>query len=312
MAETARTIDRATLARAQQRMAQAAAPPWLHGEVARRMAERLAVVKTAPAMLIDWWSRAGASSALLRAAYPKARIVRVEPVAASHKAGWWSRLRGDAASTIEAEAVPAEAAQLVWANMMLHTLSDPAAALAQWKRALAVDGFLMFSTLGPDTCKTLRAIYRDAGWGSPHAPFVDMHDLGDMLVHAGFADPVMDQELLRLTWASGAAGRVAHARRQRRSGPAPGTAHAALARAPRGGAGRARRRGRPHRARVRGRLWPRLQAAAAPCGRRRDAPVRRAVAAHGARRSRRRIGPLESRAARKGPTRLPHRADSHA
>jgi malonyl-CoA O-methyltransferase len=205
MAETARTIDRATLARAQQRMAQAAAPPWLHGEVARRMAERLAVVKTAPAMLIDWWSRAGASSALLRAAYPKARIVRVEPVAASHKAGWWSRLRGDAASTIEAEAVPAEAAQLVWANMMLHTLSDPAAALAQWKRALAVDGFLMFSTLGPDTCKTLRAIYRDAGWGSPHAPFVDMHDLGDMLVHAGFADPVMDQELLRLTWATPAA-----------------------------------------------------------------------------------------------------------
>jgi malonyl-CoA O-methyltransferase len=33
------------------------------------------------------------------------------------------------------------------------------------------------------------------------AELVDMHDLGDMLVHAGFADPVMDQETLTLTFA---------------------------------------------------------------------------------------------------------------
>jgi malonyl-CoA O-methyltransferase len=32
-----------------------------------------------------------------------------------------------------------------------------------------------------------------------------MHDLGDMLVAAGFADPVMDQETVTLTWPSGAA-----------------------------------------------------------------------------------------------------------
>ena len=29
-----------------------------------------------------------------------------------------------------------------------------------------------------------------------------MHDLGDMLVHADFADPVLDQETLTLHWAS--------------------------------------------------------------------------------------------------------------
>ncbi len=206
MPETARAIDRLALARAQRRIAQAAEPPWLHGEVARRMAERLPVVKQAPGTLIDWWSRAGSSAELLRAAYPKARVVRVEPIAgAPQPPGWWARLRGAAATTIDAAAVPAESAQLVWANMMLHTLADPGAALAQWQHALSVDGFLMFSTLGPDTLKSLRAIYGAAGWGSPHAPFVDMHDLGDMLVRAGFADPVMDQELLRLTWATPAA-----------------------------------------------------------------------------------------------------------
>ena len=61
----------------------------------------------------------------------------------------------------------------------------------------------MFSTLGPGTLSLLRAIYAAQGWPTPHAPFVDMHDLGDMLLHAGFADPVMDQETLTLNWADG-------------------------------------------------------------------------------------------------------------
>jgi malonyl-CoA O-methyltransferase len=76
----------------------------------------------------------------------------------------------------------------------------PAGADAAWRRALAVDGFLMFSTLGPGHAAGLRELYRQQGWPPPMAPLVDMHDLGDMLVHAGFADPVMDQETLTLTW----------------------------------------------------------------------------------------------------------------
>jgi malonyl-CoA O-methyltransferase len=60
----------------------------------------------------------------------------------------------------------------------------------------------MFSTLGPDSLRELRAVYADAGWPAPHPPFADMHDLGDLLVHSGFADPVMDQETIVLTWSS--------------------------------------------------------------------------------------------------------------
>ena len=71
---------------------------------------------------------------------------------------------------------------------------------ARWHRAMAVDGFVMFSTLGPGTLAGLRALYAAQGWPPPCAPFVDMHDLGDMLVEAGFADPVMDQETVTLTW----------------------------------------------------------------------------------------------------------------
>lgn len=200
-ANTQRSIDGAALERALRRPAGAA--PWLHGEVARRMAERLDVVRLRPSVAIDWWAGAGAGAGALRAAYPKAKLVAVEPGARlpTSAARWWSAQRWRTAA-VDASSIEDASAQLVWANMMLHAVADPGAVIAQWQRVLAVDGFLMFSTLGPDTLRGLRELYRDAGWGAPHAPFVDMHDLGDMLVHAGFADPVMDQELLRLTWAT--------------------------------------------------------------------------------------------------------------
>jgi malonyl-CoA O-methyltransferase len=209
---TARAIDRAALARWQQRQALSPEPPWLHGEVARRMAERLQILKRVPAVVIDWWARSGAGSELLRAAYPKAQQLRVEPLAVLQQptapAPWWSAQRWRSNDAVAEDAVPDGQAQLLWANMMLHAVADPGALLAQWRRALSREGFVMFSTLGPDTLKTIREAYRDAGWGAAHAPFVDMHDLGDMLVRAGFADPVMDQEMLRLTWATPAALRA--------------------------------------------------------------------------------------------------------
>jgi malonyl-CoA O-methyltransferase len=89
--------------------------------------------------------------------------------------------------------------------MALHVQEDPSATIALWHRALAVDGFLMFSCLGPGSLPELRSLYAARAWGPPMAPLVDMHDLGDMLVAAGFADPVMDQEQIVLTWADATA-----------------------------------------------------------------------------------------------------------
>src|SRR5690606_32574028 len=69
-------------------------------------------------------------------------------------------------------------------------------------RALAVDGYLMFSCLGPDTLRELHAVYAALGWPPAGHAFTDMHDWGDMLVHAGFAEPVMDMERITLTFAT--------------------------------------------------------------------------------------------------------------
>ena len=204
----ARAIDVAAVRAALRRAARDAQAPWLHAEVARRMAERLAVVRLQPATVLDWWGHTGASAALLRAAYPKARRVVFEPnealLARSRDATqrpWWAARRSAAIEVRGDEPEPGSA-RLLWANMMLQAVADLPALMVRWQRALAVDGFLMFSTLGPDTLRELHALYRRLGWPTPGAPFVDMHDLGDMLIDAGFADPVMDQERLTLTWDS--------------------------------------------------------------------------------------------------------------
>lgn len=202
------------------------------------MAERLPLIRLTPARVVVWGAQTGGGLAEVAHTYPQAQCSRVEPegreaatVPAAATASTFAPARGPAPRTgwaswrrwfTPAQApqsipfptalpalmpaqVPAEQAELLWANMALQGEADPTALLRAWHRALAVEGFLMFSTLGPGTLPELRALYAEAGWGPPAAPLVDMHDIGDMLVEAGFADPVMDQEVLTLTWPDAAA-----------------------------------------------------------------------------------------------------------
>lgn len=173
------------------------------------MAQRLDLVRLQPERIIDWWSFLGASGELLARAYPKAERLLIEPNAAlaarsrdAHRAAWWSprRVFGEAVR-VQHDSEPVQSpGQLLWANMMLHAVQDPRRLMSRWQQALSADGFVMFSCLGPDTVRELRDLYACLGWPAPSIEFIDMHDLGDMLVHAGFADPVMDQETLTLSW----------------------------------------------------------------------------------------------------------------
>lgn len=191
------------------RLAARGVTPWLHDEVARRMATRLSFIKVQPARVLRWSALLGGGAEALREAYPKTRPMVAEPHPALQSArgqapqAWWRAWRslsGAAEASLKPADLAAGSVDLLWANMVLHGSDDPPDLFAQWQRLLAVDGFVMFSCFGPDTLKELRAVYAAQGWPSPGAAFVDMHDLGDMMVHAGFADPVMDQETLHLHW----------------------------------------------------------------------------------------------------------------
>ncbi len=215
MAETEggsrRRLDAVAVDSALRRLAGSSEAPWLHREVARRMGERLAPIRLQPARVLDWWAGPGGGGAVLRERYPKAQIVAVEPDdawlrrhAGAKSKSWWPFGRDanlDLRSAVGDDATIGTA-QLVWANMMLHGVVDPPALFARWHGLLEVDGVVVFSCLGPGTLRELRDLYAALRWPSPAPDFIDMHDLGDMLVAAGFAEPVLDQETLRLSWPS--------------------------------------------------------------------------------------------------------------
>ena len=184
--------------------------PWLHEEVARRMQERLQWIKLRCTPWADWEPARGglqAHAGLVRR-HPQSERYVVESGAklaqravASVTRPWWSPQRWRLGPT-HFRAPADGAVQMVWANMALHMAHDPQALIGQWHRALGQDGFLMFSCLGPDTLRELRALYQEQGWPPAMHAFTDMHDWGDMLVAAGFAEPVMDMERIRLSFAS--------------------------------------------------------------------------------------------------------------
>lgn len=186
----------------------------LQQEVERRMLERLQYMTGTPSTVLDLGSGTGHALAALRARYPRTRLVALDfalPMLdqAQRRAGLWQRLRGRQPDLVcgDMEALPlqAAAAGLIWSNLALQWLPDPRRALGEALRVLEPGGLFMFSSFGPDTLRELRAAYAEAGLndgGQAHVnTFADMHDLGDMLVHAGYADPVMDMERHVLTYA---------------------------------------------------------------------------------------------------------------
>jgi malonyl-CoA O-methyltransferase len=170
------------------------------------MEDRLQWIRLKPRAWAHWEPVRGglAAHALLERRYPDAECYVAEAGPARARVAlertarpWWRRWTGPA---LHHGPVPRGAVQMLWANMALHMSPQPQSLIAQWHRALSVDGFLMFSCLGPDTLSELRKLYRALGWPPPAHDFTDMHDWGDMLVHAGFAEPVMDMERITLTW----------------------------------------------------------------------------------------------------------------
>ena len=183
----------------------------LQREVASRMLERLDYVKIAPQRVLDVGCGTGGSLTALGERYPKSFVFGADASEAMLQAGRGQRkrmrwllpfMRGNTASLLsaDAQALPLKTASvgLIWSNLMLHWVDDPLAAFRESHRVLDIGGLRMFSTFGPDTLKELRACFSD---GHEHTHrFVDMHDYGDMLVECGFADPVMDVEMLTMTY----------------------------------------------------------------------------------------------------------------
>lgn len=175
-------------------------------EIRNRLLERLDFVKLQPKVVLDLGAGTGHASKALKHRYKSAEIVAVDVSPAmlveSNKRQSW--LRRFHRVTADAHRLPFKdgSAQLVFSNLMLEWCHDPDAVFQEMRRVLQPGGLLTFATLGPDTLRELRE-----GWRKidpyPHVHrFIDMHDLGDALMRAGLAEPVMDTERLTVTYPS--------------------------------------------------------------------------------------------------------------
>ncbi|NBW25603.1 MAG: biotin synthase [Betaproteobacteria bacterium] len=173
------------------------------------MEARLQWLVQKPASWAHWEPVRGGwnAQALLQTRYPQALAYLREPnpqhAALLHRAiatPWWNPLKLRAAKAQVAE--PTQPVGMLWANMALHHAADPQALIHQWLGMLEVGGFLMFSCMGPETLQEIRTVYAAQGWPPPTHAFTDMHDWGDMLVEAGFAEPVMDMERITLSFST--------------------------------------------------------------------------------------------------------------
>jgi malonyl-CoA O-methyltransferase len=186
----------------------------LQQEVARRLDERLDAIRLAPARVLDAGCGTGHALPLLRRRYPQAELVGLDiaqAMLAQARArqpapGLWGRLRGRRplpllCADLEALPLADDSLDMVWSNLALQWLDDPETVFRGLRRALRPDGLLIFSTFGPDTLKELRAAFAGLDGHGHVNRFIDMHDLGDALVHAGYANPVLEMEYLTLTYA---------------------------------------------------------------------------------------------------------------
>jgi malonyl-CoA O-methyltransferase len=182
----------------------------LQREVGERLLEHLDPIRIDPERVVDLGCGTGASFAALQHRFPRASLVGVDLAPAmldraAQRAPWWKRALGKGARLVcaDAEHLPFApgSAQLIFSNLALQWCR-PELVFAEAARVLAPGGLFLFSTFGPDTLRELREAFRAADGGAHVHTFIDMHDLGDALVHAGLSDPVMEMDVITLEYES--------------------------------------------------------------------------------------------------------------
>jgi malonyl-CoA O-methyltransferase len=180
-------------------------------EIAGRMFERLDYIKLEPRIILDLHCGLGAASKSLAKRFSQAKVVQLDPAlellrltsVTKNSTGkffnWFEKSPMRVCGEGNALPLAANSVDLVWSNLFALSYVAPNI-IHETKRVLKPGGLLMLSTLGPDTLKELRAAFSQVDSFTHIQPQVDMHDLGDMLAHEGFATPVVDMEMITLTY----------------------------------------------------------------------------------------------------------------
>ena len=179
----------------------------LQEEVLERLLQRLQYIRHRPRTIADIGCGTGRAVPGLQKAYGGARVIAVDlahemALKARERYRWPARKR---VVTADMERLPfaGDCVDLVFSSLALQWCNDLDATLAEFARIGRPGALLMFASFGPDTLKELAASWLAIDERHAHVHrFVDMHDVGDAMLRAGFADPVVDAEIIRMEYRS--------------------------------------------------------------------------------------------------------------
>ena len=183
------------------------ASAMLQQEVAKRLVERLDYIRQQPNTVLDLGCGTGNIASSMIARYPKANILALDLSynmlkKTKKQGGWFSKKPLCICADAENLPLKKDSVDLLISSLMLQWSNDIHATFRGFRRVISPNGLLMFTTFGPDTLKEIRASWAMVD-NKPHtSQFTDMHDIGDALLAAGFSNPVMDMDMMTVTYES--------------------------------------------------------------------------------------------------------------
>ncbi|VAX07909.1 Malonyl-[acyl-carrier protein] O-methyltransferase [hydrothermal vent metagenome] len=180
----------------------------LQREVGSRLLERLEYIRFSPERILDLGSGTGFCQQALAQRYPVAEIHSLDLATgmlrqARKKISWLRRMkRRDHFVSADVYALPyaSNSMDMIVSNLTLQWCADLVAVFSECQRLLKPGGMLLFTNFGPDTLKELRQCWSGVDAHSHVNQFADMHDMGDALLQSGFTDPVVDMEMITVTY----------------------------------------------------------------------------------------------------------------
>jgi malonyl-CoA O-methyltransferase len=177
----------------------------LQREIAQRMLDRLEYILHQPARVLDVGAGTGDATYALMRRYPEAEVLALDfalPMLQQTRERE-PDLAMPACLCGDAELLPLadNSVDMIFSNAALQWCNDLQGTFREFLRILRPNGMLLFSTFGPDTLMELRQSWASVDGSSHVSPFVDMHNIGDAMLQAGLAEPVVDVDRLQLTYA---------------------------------------------------------------------------------------------------------------
>ncbi|MFW6021308.1 MAG: malonyl-ACP O-methyltransferase BioC [Guyparkeria sp.] len=173
-------------------------------EVGRRLDERFGWLKLEPKRILDLGSGTGQMVRAMRERYPAAEVVGLDlaenMLRRLPRRRWWSPRRDAVAADMHALPFAGGSMDVVLSNFAVQWSDRPDVLFGEVARVCASGAPFAFTTIGPDSLQEIRRAWAEVD-PTPHVhQFLDMHDLGDALVGAMLADPVMDREVVTVTY----------------------------------------------------------------------------------------------------------------